>query len=76
MVSFKRKIPFLIIFLIFLISKVLWFFVYIFFPQLILGLTKRMITSLVKVGGKLWLRGAGQTANAASRRASSSIPAE
>jgi hypothetical protein len=32
-----------------------------------------MITSLVKVGGELRLRGAGQTASAACRRASSSM---
>jgi hypothetical protein len=34
---------------------------------------ERMITSLVKVGGKLWLRGTGQAASAVYRRASSSL---
>jgi hypothetical protein len=32
-----------------------------------------MVTSLVKVGGKLWLRGTGQTANIVCHRASSSL---
>jgi hypothetical protein len=34
---------------------------------------ERMITSLVKVGGELWLRGTGQTASAVCHRASNSL---
>jgi hypothetical protein len=34
---------------------------------------ERMITSLVKVGGELWLCGTGQTASAVCRRASNSL---
>jgi hypothetical protein len=34
---------------------------------------ERMITGLVKVGGELWLRGTGQTASVACRRASNSL---
>jgi hypothetical protein len=34
---------------------------------------ERMITSLVKVGGELWLRGTGQTASAVCRHASNSL---